>query len=132
MRITVLISLLWFAFFVSNAQTKAEVYEMMMPADIDKEFYHSDEFEHVSMLGSLLYFYKNFISSQDASNCSFSPSCSVYAAQAIKRQGIIKGLINFADRFQRCHGKDPDQYEYIKDEHLLYDPLRDGRYRLVE
>lgn len=131
MRIIVLISTLFAFSLASMAQSKSEVQEMMIPV-IPKSSYHSEEFENVSMLRSLLYFYKNFISSQDASNCSFSPSCSVYAAQAVKRQGIIKGLINFADRFQRCHGKDPEQYIYLEEEHLLYDPVRDGKYRLVE
>ena len=131
MRIIVLISCL-IAFTLSSiAQSKSEVQEMLIPKKHTGS-YHSAEFEHVSMLRSLLYFYKNFISSQDASNCSFSPSCSVYAAQAIKRQGLIKGMVNFADRFQRCHGKDPDQYIYLEKEHLLYDPVRDGKYRLVE
>lgn len=131
MRAIVLISLLVLSFGWTMAQSSAEVQEMLIPEKHD-ESYHSQEFEHVSMLSNLLYFYKNFISSQDASSCSFSPSCSVYAAQAIKRQGLIKGLVNFADRFQRCHGKDPDQYLYLPKDHLLYDPVRDGRYRLVD
>lgn len=131
MRVIVLSSILCIFFSLVSAQSQAEVNEMLNTAK-HNESYHSQEFEHVSMLRSLLYFYKNFISSQDASNCSFSPSCSVYAAQAIQRQGFIKGLVNFADRFQRCHGKDPSQYPYIKDEHLLYDPVRDGKFKLVD
>ena len=47
----------------------------------------------------LFLFYKNFISSQDASSCTFTPSCSEYAILTIKEQGVIIGTMNFFDRF---------------------------------
>ncbi len=130
MRSIILISLC-LCLQVLSAQSKEEILEML-PSKQASSSYFLSEVNNVSLLKSMLHFYKNFISSQDASNCSFSPSCSEYAAIAIKKQGLIKGLINFADRFQRCHGKDPDQYIYLKEKHLLYDPVRDGKYHLIE
>ena len=60
----------------------------------------------------LFLFYKHFISSQDASSCSFHPSCSEYAAQALQRYSLIKagGLVSL--RILKCHpfhegGADP-------------------------
>lgn len=35
--------------------------------------------------------------------CRFYPSCSVYAEQAIKRHGVIKGLYLTIHRILRCH-----------------------------
>ena len=62
----------------------------------------SDQYEHVHVntnevqfvFSGLFLFYKSFISSQDAQSCSFTPSCSVYALEAVKKQGVLKGMIN--------------------------------------
>lgn len=35
--------------------------------------------------------------------CKFYPTCSVYAAQAVQRYGVAKGLRLFFVRFLRCH-----------------------------
>lgn len=44
--------------------------------------------------------------------CRFSPSCSVYAIEAINKHGFIKGWILALKRFSKCHpfhpgGPDP-------------------------
>ncbi|MBN2613513.1 MAG: membrane protein insertion efficiency factor YidD [Bacteroidales bacterium] len=80
----------------------------------------------------LFLFYKNFISSQDASSCTFTPSCSEYAIQAIKRQGVIIGTINFFDRFARCNGLSPEHYELDYEKRVLIDPPRDFKYEMLE
>ncbi len=128
-RTTALISALFCFTSITFAQSKQEVKELIPPKS-EKTKYHSDAIDkNGSSVEGALFLYKNFISSQDASRCSFSPSCSEYAVLAVKKQGFIKGLINFADRFQRCNGESPEQYEYIKEEHLLYDPVRDIKFR---
>lgn len=76
------------------------------------------------VLSGLFLFYKEFISSQDIGNCSFTPSCSEYALLAIKQQGAIIGGINFFDRFSRCHGLSPQHYLRHPKTHLLDDPIR--------
>jgi putative component of membrane protein insertase Oxa1/YidC/SpoIIIJ protein YidD len=47
--------------------------------------------------------YKEIFSSQDIDACVFSPSCSVYAVESIKQEGIIKGYFNAIDRLTRCN-----------------------------
>jgi uncharacterized protein len=76
------------------------------------------------MLLKSFHFYKNFISSQDISSCNYTPSCSGYAFQAIKVQGIFIGAINFYDRFTRCNGLNTENYKFLRDKQLLYDPVR--------
>ena len=80
------------------------------------------------LFSNLFLFYKNFISSQDASTCSFTPSCSEYAILAIKKQGLITGIINFFDRFSRCNGCNNSYYIRDKKTGLLIDPVRNLHY----
>ena len=68
-------------------------------------------------------FYKNFFSSQDGNHCVFYPSCSIYAIQAIKKQGVILGLMNGIDRLSRCNRLSPENYPQYKKSNLLYDPV---------
>lgn len=69
----------------------------------------------------LFLFYKTFVSSQDNSRCNFTPSCSEYALQSIKKFGLIKGSLNAMDRLSRCNGLAPEQYEVDEHLHLLID-----------
>ncbi|MBN2212992.1 MAG: membrane protein insertion efficiency factor YidD [Bacteroidales bacterium] len=80
----------------------------------------------------LFLFYKNFISSQDASSCTFTPSCSEYAIMAIKNQGVIIGTINFFDRFSRCNGLSPEHYHIDPEKRVFIDPPRDFKYEMLE
>lgn len=67
--------------------------------------------------------YKNYISSQDAFQCSFYPSCANYCFLAIKKQGFIVGFLSTFDRLARCHNKDHLHYQYHKKSGRLYDPV---------
>jgi len=71
----------------------------------------------------LFLFYKHFISSQDASSCSFHPSCSVYFVHAVKRGGFIHGTLLFGDRFLRCNSLSKENYPVYEPLQLLYDPV---------
>ncbi|HBY85231.1 MAG TPA: membrane protein insertion efficiency factor YidD [Colwellia sp.] len=56
--------------------------------------------------------YQRFISPLLGSNCRFTPSCSVYASEAISRFGVIKGGWLASKRILKCHplndgGDDP-------------------------
>jgi len=48
-------------------------------------------------------FYQLFISPNLGTNCRFYPSCSQYAADAVKKYGIIKGLQKGIWRILRCN-----------------------------
>ena len=54
------------------------------------------------LLGSIR-LYQLFISTQDLSVCNFTPSCSHFAQEAIRRYGFIRGVLMTSDRLQRCN-----------------------------
>ncbi len=47
--------------------------------------------------------YQYFISPMLGSNCRFTPSCSQYAAEALKERGFWYGLYLSVKRILRCH-----------------------------
>lgn len=60
----------------------------------------------------LIYFYKYAISPMIRPTCRFTPSCSNYGIEAIKKHGAIKGTYLTLRRLLRCnpwggHGYDP-------------------------
>ncbi len=76
------------------------------------------------VLSQFFLFYKNFISSQDSQSCGFTPSCSVYAVESIKKQGLIIGLLDAFDRLMRCNGFSPENYNIDYSKKLLFDPVK--------
>ena len=72
---------------------------------------------------SLFYIYKEFLSSQDFNNCSFTPSCSVYGVECLKQHGMLKGGVMTMDRLTRCHGFTPSRYEKDYKNALLIDKV---------
>jgi uncharacterized protein len=61
---------------------------------------------------ALLRGYKYFISPYFAGSCRFLPSCADYAAEAITRHGVVRGVWLATRRLVRCHplcaaGHDP-------------------------
>jgi len=112
-----------------HAQSQGEIDQLMglnavesaAPSWRGVERNNSNEFD--ALFSGLFLMYKNFFSSQDVSRCSFTPSCSVYALQAIKKQGPVVGMINFFDRFTRCNGLSPEHYHMDPETQLLHDPV---------
>ena len=56
--------------------------------------------------------YQRFISPALPRSCRYHPSCSVYAAQAVREFGILRGVVLGAWRLLRCNpwshgGHDP-------------------------
>jgi putative membrane protein insertion efficiency factor len=54
-------------------------------------------------------------------SCRYYPSCSVYAIEALKKHGLIKGFLLATYRIIRCnpwggHGYDPvpDKFVFVK------------------
>ena len=50
-----------------------------------------------------IYFYKGAISPLTPTSCRFTPSCSTYAIEALRRHGPVKGLYLAIRRILRCH-----------------------------
>ena len=51
----------------------------------------------------LIRFYQKFISPWTPPSCIYSPTCSVYAYQAIQKYGALKGGFMAIRRILRCH-----------------------------
>ncbi len=82
---------------------------------------NSNELKQISSF--LFIFYKEFFSSQDGNHCVFQPSCSIYTIEAVKKQGVVIGLMNGIDRLSRCNRLSPENYKMYKNTNLFYDPL---------
>ncbi len=57
--------------------------------------------------------YKRFISNQDMSNCPYTPSCSQYMLEAVKKNGPL-GFVQGYERLKRCTAHEHGRNLYIK------------------
>lgn len=73
-------------------------------------------------LGAII-IYQKIISPQQGGVCNFTPSCSQFGLQAIKKYGIVEGILMTSDRLQRCHYCVAGEY-YYKPKGRFYDPMR--------
>jgi len=60
----------------------------------------------------LIRFYQWVISPALGPKCRFTPTCSQYAAEALKKYGLVKGFVLSVKRVSKCrpgggHGYDP-------------------------
>lgn len=53
-----------------------------------------------------IYFYRNCISPFTPPSCRFTPTCSQYAIEALKKHGPFKGLWLAIRRILRCHPRE--------------------------
>lgn len=51
----------------------------------------------------LIFFYQKCISPLKPPSCRFTPTCSQYAVEAIRKHGPLKGLYLAIKRILRCH-----------------------------
>lgn len=51
----------------------------------------------------LIWFYRLVVSPVLPGTCRFWPSCSVYAEDAIRRYGVLRGALLAGKRLLRCH-----------------------------
>lgn len=77
-----------------------------------------------AVLSGLFLFYKSFLSSQDNQRCSFHPSCSEFGLEAVKKLGVVRGIMCTCDRLTRCNGFSPRQYEIDLERRRLKDPVK--------
>ena len=61
-------------------------------------------------------------STQDRPGCMFTPTCSNYALQAIRKYGFARGFLRAVDRLQRCNGWGRELYPVDLRSGKLVDP----------
>lgn len=68
-----------------------------------------------------VYFYRYSISPLKPPSCRYSPTCSAYTIEAVKKHGILKGLWLATTRIVSCnpwggHGYDPvpDKFSFSR------------------
>lgn len=68
-----------------------------------KAIIHGVSWVLVSLLLLPIWIYQKAISPYTPPTCRFTPTCSEYAKQALKKHGPIKGLWLAIKRISRCH-----------------------------
>lgn len=61
----------------------------------------------------LVWAYRLLVSPLLPAACRFQPSCSVYAEQAVRRYGVVKGSLLAGRRLLRCHPWHPGGYDPV-------------------
>ncbi len=75
---------------------------LSIPADPDKKIIEKKKI-FLSFIISLILIYQKIISPFLGKNCRFVPTCSDYSIKAIKKYGLIKGIILSIKRICRCN-----------------------------
>jgi len=63
--------------------------------------------------------YQRAISPALPSRCKYHPSCSEYAAQAVRRYGILRGVVLAAWRLLRCNPWSHGGVDFVEDQKLF-------------
>jgi len=68
----------------------------------------------VSFFIAVVRFYRRFLSPLFPSVCRFHPTCSGYAIEALKKHGLVSGLLLSFKRIFRCHPFCEGGYDPVK------------------
>jgi putative membrane protein insertion efficiency factor len=63
--------------------------------------------------------YQHLFSPAYGDRCKYYPSCSEYAAQAVERFGILRGLVLAGWRLLRCNPWSYGGYDPVEDQRLF-------------
>jgi uncharacterized protein len=63
--------------------------------------------------------YQKLISPMLGQHCKYHPSCSAYAVQAIRRFGILRGLVLAGWRLLRCNPWSRGGYDPVEEQRLF-------------
>lgn len=79
--------------------------------------------DKTSLVYPLFALYKFLFSKNDIPKmCRFHPTCGNYGAIALKKHGLIKGLLKTSDRLMRCNNLHyKDQYIYLTSKNKYID-----------
>lgn len=58
--------------------------------------------------------YQSLISPVFPQSCRFTPTCSEYSIEAIRRYGALKGVYLAVKRILRCHPFNPGGYDPVR------------------
>ncbi len=72
-----------------------------------------------SLAVALLRLYQRWISPAFGQRCRYYPSCSEYAAQAIRHFGILRGLVLAGWRLLRCNPWSHGGFDPVDDQKLF-------------
>ena len=64
-------------------------------------------------------FYQRFVSPAIPQRCKYHPSCSQYSVTAIRRYGILRGLILAGWRLLRCNPWSHGGVDFVEDQKLF-------------
>jgi putative membrane protein insertion efficiency factor len=67
-------------------------------------------------------FYQRVISPALPRRCKYEPTCSLYAVQAIRRFGILRGLVLAAWRLLRCNPFSHGGFDPVEAQRLFRPP----------
>ncbi len=68
---------------------------------------------------ALLRVYQRWVSPMFGPRCRYYPSCSDYAAQAVERFGILRGLVLAGWRLLRCNPFSRGGYDPVENQRLF-------------
>jgi uncharacterized protein len=63
--------------------------------------------------------YQRLISPLIPARCKYHPSCSEYAVQAIRQQGVMRGLVLAGWRLLRCNPWSLGGVDHVEDQRLF-------------
>jgi putative membrane protein insertion efficiency factor len=64
-------------------------------------------------------FYQRFVSPGLPARCKYYPTCSEYAVQAVKRYGILRGVVLATWRLLRCNPWSHGGVDFVEDQKLF-------------
>jgi putative membrane protein insertion efficiency factor len=64
-------------------------------------------------------FYQRLISPGLPARCKYYPSCSEYAVQAVRRYGILRGVVLAAWRLLRCNPWSHGGVDFVEDQKMF-------------
>jgi putative membrane protein insertion efficiency factor len=80
----------------------------------------------IVLLGAVSFF-QRYISPTDGDRCGFTPTCSAFGREAVRREGAFAGVLVTADRLMRCtYFKRPGPDYLLLPSGKLYDPVENN------